>query len=92
MMVKVEVKLFANLKEAAGTDAIFLEFPSAPSIGDVLMEAVRRAPALKKFLLKGGEFNDRYKILVGQELVFKENFSRALEGTRVAILPPVSGG
>ena len=91
-MVKVEVKLFADLREAAGTDAIFLEFPSTPSIGDVLMEAVRRTPALRKFLIKRGEFNDRYKVLVGQELVFKENFSRAVEGTKVAILPPVSGG
>ena len=92
MMLKVEVKLFANLREAVGADAISLEFSSAPNIGDVLTKTVECAPALKKFLIKEGHFNDRYKVLVGQELIFPENFSKPLAGDRVAILPPVSGG
>ncbi|MBM5804722.1 MAG: MoaD/ThiS family protein [Candidatus Verstraetearchaeota archaeon] len=91
-MVKVEVRLFANLREAAGTEVLFLEFTKPPTIADVLNEVVASTPALKRFLLTKGRFNERYKVLVGAEIVFPENFSRVLKEGRLAILPPVSGG
>lgn len=91
-MVRIEVRLFANLREKAGTEVIFLEFTKPPTIADVLAEVVTRVPGLRRFLLSKGSFNDRYKILVGTEIVFPENFSKVLKESRLAILPPVSGG
>lgn len=87
----VEVRLFANLREAADTGALELGFESAPTVGEVIDEAIANRPALGKILRKGGKFNDKYKVLVGQDLVAPEDFSKPA-GTRVALLPPVSGG
>lgn len=91
-MVRFEVRLFANLREAAEAEALFLEFTKPPTISEVVAEAMTRVPALKKLLLKKGRFNERYKVLVGAEIIFPENFSRILNKGRLAILPPVSGG
>jgi len=91
-MVRVEVRLFANLRETAGTEVLFLEFTKPPTVSDVITELVASVPKLKRFLLTKGRFNERYKVLVGAEIVFPENFSRVLREGRLAILPPVSGG
>jgi molybdopterin converting factor small subunit len=91
-MVRVEVRLFANLRETAGTEILFLEFVKPPTISDVIAELVAITPKLRRFLLPKGRFNERYKVLVGAEIVFPENFSKVLNEGRLAILPPVSGG
>jgi len=91
-MVRIEVRLFANLRETAGTEVLFLEFAKLPTVSDVITELVARVPKLRRFLLTKGRFNERYKVLVGAEIVFPENFSRVLREGRLAILPPVSGG
>jgi len=91
-MPTVEVRLFANLREAASSDVVFLDFASTPTIGEVISRTLDSAPLLKKFLMRGGRFNDRYKVLVGQGLVYPESFSTPLTGNKIAILPPVSGG
>jgi molybdopterin converting factor small subunit len=91
-MVRIEVRLFANLREKAGTEVIFLKFTKPPTIAAVLAEVVTRAPELRRALLNKGRFNNRYKILVGTEIIFPENFSKVLKESRLAILPPVSGG
>ncbi|MDD1776029.1 MAG: MoaD/ThiS family protein [Candidatus Methanomethylicus sp.] len=91
-MVTVEVRLFANLREAAASEKILLVFESTPTVGDVIERVLAEFPALKRILLRDGRFNDRYKVLMGQDLVFPENFSMPVQANRIAIMPPVSGG
>lgn len=91
-MVRVEVRLFAILKELAGEGSISLEFASEPTVSEVLDELMGSKPALRKLLMKDGRFNERFKVLVGKDLVFPEDFSRVRVSSKVAVLPPVSGG
>jgi len=87
----VEVRLFANLKEAAGKESLFFEFPEPPTVRELLARLLEEQPALRKVLIGEGGYDDRYKVLVGTDIVFPEDFGRKA-GTRFAILPPVSGG
>jgi molybdopterin converting factor small subunit len=91
-MVRVEVRLFANLREAAEKESLFIDFANVPTVEDALKELLRCNSGLKKILLFNGVFNEHYKVLVGSDIVFPENFSNVLVGSRIAILPPVSGG
>jgi molybdopterin converting factor small subunit len=91
-MVRVEVKLFANLREDVGKESIFLDFINPPTVLDVIKELIEREPRLQRRLICNEGFNEHYKILIGTDLVFPENFSKILQGNKVAILPPVSGG
>ena len=91
-MRRVEVRLFANLREAVGKDTIFLDFKEDPTVKMVLLGLVEREPELRAHLLANGSYNDRYKVLVGGKIVFPENYSKTISSNRVAILPPVSGG
>jgi molybdopterin converting factor small subunit len=91
-MVRVEVRLFANLREDVGKERIFLNFLNPPTILDVIKELIKREPKLQKRLICNESFDEHYKILIGTDLVFPENFSKILQGNKVAILPPVSGG
>jgi molybdopterin converting factor small subunit len=91
-MVRVEVKLFANLREDVGKESIFLDFINPPTVLDVIKELIEREPRLLRRLICNEGFNEHYKILSGTDLVFPENFSKILQGNKVAILPPVSGG
>uniref|UniRef100_A0A7C3FDB6 MoaD/ThiS family protein n=1 Tax=Candidatus Methanomethylicus mesodigestus TaxID=1867258 RepID=A0A7C3FDB6_9CREN len=91
-MVKVEVRLFAVLRELAGEGSISLEFACEPTVDEVLGGLMSSKPVLRSLLMKDGRFNDRYKVLVGKDLVFPEDFSRVRVSSKVAVLPPVSGG
>ncbi len=92
--MRIEIRLFANLREKAGTGTLFLEFGEPPTVGQVVGRVAEECPLLKEVLFADGGFDDRYKVLVGSRLVYPERFSeRITEGeSRVAILPPVSGG
>jgi molybdopterin converting factor small subunit len=91
-MVRVEVRLFANLREDLGKERIFLDFVNPPTMLDVIKELVEKEPRLQRRLICNEGFNEHYKILIGTDLVFPEDFSKILQGNKVAILPPVSGG
>lgn len=87
----VEIRLFANLREAAGKEGLFFEFPEPPSVAALLEKLLAEQPSLRKILIRDGKYDDRYKVLVGSEIVFPEDYE-VKTGTRFAILPPVSGG
>lgn len=91
-MAKVEVRLFAILRELAGAGSIALEFSGDPTVGELIEKVLSLKPGLGAMLMNEGKFNERFKVLVGRELVFPEDFSRVRVTGRIAILPPVSGG
>lgn len=87
----VEVRLFANLREAAGKERVALEFREPPSVAALLERLLAELPELRKILIRDGKYDDRYKVLVGSDIVFPEDYN-ARSGTKFSILPPVSGG
>lgn len=97
-MAEVKVKLFANLREAAGTSELLL---SGEKIIDVLLSLTDKYPALKDIIFEKGEEKCENPILCGSiNVLINGNNARHLEGLEtllkdsdeIGILPPVSGG
>jgi molybdopterin converting factor subunit 1 len=83
--VKVRVRLFAMLREAAGIDSLELTIPPGGSIGSLVGELVEKYPRL------GDLFESRH-ILVAVNQRYTGMDKELSEGDEVAFLPPVSGG
>ncbi len=92
MRIAVCVRLFANLRDRAGKDRAILEFDNRPSIQQVLEKVLVEIPSLEGALFENGRFDERYKIMSGNELVSPSEFGKKLANQTLAILPPVSGG
>ncbi|MBC7127365.1 MAG: MoaD/ThiS family protein [Candidatus Methanosuratincola petrocarbonis] len=86
------VRLFASLRERAGSDRTILEFDKRPSIQEVLERILVEIPSLEGAVFKNGRFDERYKIMSGKEFVPPAEFGKRLADETLAILPPVSGG
>jgi len=76
--VKVSVRLFAGLRERAGTDELELELPEGARVADALAEVQHLAPGVSLVLAVNREYADEGVVL------------RA--GDELAVVPPVSGG
>ena len=81
--MKAHVKLFAILKEKAGTPELTLELPDSSTVADLLREMERLHPGL----VAG----------VGQTMVavnteYATESQPLNDGDVVALIPPVSGG
>ncbi len=90
-MAEVNVRLFANIREIAGSPELKL---SARSIGELLDLLVAMHPALRDVLFDDGGLRSYITVLVnGQNVRDIEGVRNALaDGDEVAIFPPVSGG
>jgi molybdopterin converting factor subunit 1 len=84
--MRVTVRLFARLREIAGSDTIVREVPVAggsPTVGDVWRSLVQTWPGLSAFDTSvSGAVNAEYARMTRE----------VSEGDEVAFLPPVSGG
>jgi sulfur-carrier protein len=82
----VEVRFFASLREAAGTDAVRLALPDGAGL-DELLDALRRrlAPGATQALLA-----ENVRLAVNQTLTVAP--LRLADGDELAFLPPVTGG
>jgi molybdopterin synthase catalytic subunit/molybdopterin converting factor small subunit len=76
--VKVSVRLFAGLREAAGRDELELELPDGARVADALAQVQHLAPDTSLVLAVNREYAGRDVVLV--------------EGDELAVVPPVSGG
>ena len=81
--MKAHVKLFAILKEKAGTSELTLELPDSSTVADLLREMERLHPGLVAS--------------VGQTMVavnteYATESQTLKDGDEVALIPPVSGG
>jgi MoaE-MoaD fusion protein len=80
--VRVSVRLFAGLRERAGTDRLEVELPDGARVADVLA-AMARTPV--------GELRPRECVVaVNREYATADERVRA--GDEIALVPPVSGG
>lgn len=81
--MRVNVKLFAILREKAQTSQLALDLPSGATAQIALAQVIEQLPALKELAAKAA-------LAVNQQYV-RANHSLA-EGDELAIIPPVSGG
>ncbi len=81
--MRVRVRLFARLRDLAGTGELERDLPASATVQTVWNELVAERPSL-------GEYERAISVAVNTEYV---RMSAVLaEGDEVAFLPPVSGG
>ena len=81
--MKINVKLFAIVRDRAGISDLKLELPAGSTVEDVTAEVARQYPAISQFL-------QRAAFAVNHNYVSRA--TRLEEQDEVAIIPPVSGG
>ncbi len=81
--MKVQVRLFASYREAAGRDRVELELPEGGTVEAAWAAMAERYPALRPY-------RPHTLFAVGQDYVPPEHPLRA--GDEVCLFPPVSGG
>ena len=81
--MRVTVRLFARLRESAGTPECELDVPAEATVDDVWRALVRRYPSLEPY-------GDSTTAAVNAD--FARRATRVTEEDEVAFLPPVSGG
>lgn len=79
----ITVKLFAALRDLAGSDAVAVELPDGATVGDLRREIGTLLPLARTLLMRSA-------VAVNHDSAENE---RALSPTdECAIIPPVSGG
>ena len=81
--MKVQVKLFAGVRQAAGCGDVELELPAGASIADVRIALGNRIPAAQRLV-------ERAMFAAGREYVTDGTIVDA--SVELACIPPVSGG
>jgi len=81
--MKVQVRLFARYREAAGRDRVELEIPEGGTVEAAWAAVAERYPVLRPY-------RPHTLFAVGQDYVAPEHPLRA--GDEVCLFPPVSGG
>lgn len=79
----VQVKLFALLREIAGTDTVTLDVPEAASAGEALHQLSQQHPALQPYL---------ENVRLALKMDFVDATANLEEGDELNLIPPVSGG
>ena len=81
--MRVTVKLFARLREIAGSDTLVRDLADGATVSDVWRELAADFPALRAFdTTVSGAVNAEYARMTRD----------VADGDEVAFLPPVSGG
>ncbi len=97
-MAEVKIKLFANLREKAGTSELQL---SGEKVIDVLLSLTEKYPELKSLIFEKPEGEGEAPVMCGSiNVLLNGNNVRHLDGLdtplsdgdELAVLPPVSGG
>jgi len=81
--MKVNLLLFASIREAVGTGSIALDIPEGETVEGLIAALAERYPAVSEHL-------PSVKIAVNRDLARSDTVLRA--GDEVALLPPVGGG
>ena len=79
----VTVKLFALIREKAGTDSLALDLPDGADVKQAVEAMRRRHPGLAPYL-----DNLRFSL----DMDFVEADTTLQDGDEVVLIPPVSGG
>ncbi len=91
----MQVKLYASLRQAAGTKMLDVEVNPQTTIREVLLEVTRRYPVLDQYVWKAPEeLSEVVHVFInGQNIRQLAGMGTPLrEGDHVDIFPPVVGG
>jgi len=91
----MQVKLYASLRQAAGTKMLDVEVNPETTLWEVLLEVTQRYPVLDKFVWKSpGELSELVHVFInGQNLRNLAGLRTLLkEEDHVDIFPPLVGG
>jgi molybdopterin synthase sulfur carrier subunit len=91
----MQVKLYASLRQAAGTKMMDIDVSTGKSIGVVLIEVTRRYPILDKFIWKKeGELSEHAHVFInGENIRHMAGLETAVKPEdHVDIFPPLVGG
>jgi molybdopterin synthase sulfur carrier subunit len=81
--MQITVKLFALMREKAGTDTISLEVPAPAVLSQAVAVLVRQYPVLAPYIA-----NTRFSL----HMDFVDPETILAEGDELVLIPPVSGG
>ena len=79
----IHVKLFALLREAAGTDRITLDLPEGASVAQALAHVQQQHPVLAPY---------RENVRLALRMDFVDAAVSLSDGDELHLIPPVSGG
>ncbi|MEM4700363.1 MAG: MoaD family protein [Candidatus Nezhaarchaeales archaeon] len=89
--MKVRVRLFAELRERAGSEWLELEVSEGCRVRDVLEQLSRLLPeAFRDLIGPGAELAQGYTVLIGNRRASLDE--EVSTGWVMAVLPPVGGG
>jgi len=81
--MKVQVRLFAALREATGTGQVALELPAGAHVQDLMDLLAQQYPSLRSQM-------SAVRAAVNRQYVSLQSALR--DGDEVALVPPVGGG
>ncbi|MBX5465739.1 MAG: MoaD/ThiS family protein [Clostridia bacterium] len=93
--LRIDVRLYANLRMTAGTSAESLEVPPAATVREALERLFDALPALRGEVLDElGEVRPFVQIFRnGREIRWQEGLeTRLAEGDTLHLFPPIAGG
>lgn len=80
----IDVRLFAMLRERAGSDSVTVEVPDGATVRDAV-DAVARTHGLADLM-------GRMSVVMAVNREYADDDARLAEGDELALIPPVSGG
>ena len=92
--MQVELRFFANFREAVGQKTVQQEFEDG-TVGDVLRVIESEWPELEGLILDGsGEIKPQLSVLKnGREVLHLDGTATPMEdGDKLSVFPPVAGG
>jgi sulfur-carrier protein len=81
--MKVEVRLFARARDAAGAERVSVELPKDARVGDLRAALVARCPQMAPFARN---------LLVAVGTEYADDATLLSPHSEIACFPPVSGG
>ena len=81
--MQITVKLFALMREKAGTDTVALDLPAGANLTQAVAALIRQYPVLEPYMA-----NTRFSL----HMDFVDADTSLAAGDELALIPPVSGG
>jgi molybdopterin synthase sulfur carrier subunit len=89
----IEMRFFANFRDAVGQKTITREHPDGTTVGAALEELTEEYPGVELFD-EEGELREFLSVMKnGREVVYIDGLETGLEdGDTISVFPPVAGG